>query len=136
MKKVIDAFILVLLIVALLSACGDDASHAVKLNEKSSQLCDFTVENDQVNVTCILAINNQTGEEKKIRITAISTEDVAVGLLQSPELTGFDTDSGSDVFVLPKGETTITVVFIGQFGGTEKKCDRLIPDEITIDIIG
>jgi hypothetical protein len=36
------------LIVALLSACGDDVSQGVKLDEENSQFCDFAVDNERV----------------------------------------------------------------------------------------
>jgi hypothetical protein len=60
---------------------------------------------------------------------------VTGGLLQSAELTGYDAELSSGVLTLEEGENTIAVVFIGTFGGTEVKQDRLLPDDIRLDIV-
>jgi len=134
MKRGISLYTAVVLIMVLLCGCGSTGQ--VKLNKEDSWFSDFTVDDGQVYMTCALVIENSTGGEVKVKITASSPEDVDGGLLQSTELTGKDERLSSDEFTLQEGENTITVVFVGTFGGTEAKQNRLLPEDITLTVVG
>ena len=133
MKRSIGLFTAVVLTLVLLCGCGNAAQ--VRLDEEGSSFSDLTVVDGQVYMTCTLVIENSTGEEVRVRIAASSPEDVAGGLLQSAELTGMDENLASDVFTLEEGENSVEVVFVGAFGGTEVKQDRLIPEDITLEFV-
>ncbi len=104
MKKLVILFVVTILTAALFSACDGSASQRVKLDEEHSTFSDFIIDNDQVYITCMLAIDNLTGEEIKITITAVSMKDVTKGLLQSPELKGFNEDLGSVFLFCQRGK--------------------------------
>lgn len=76
-----------------------------------------------------------TDEELEVKITALSSEDVEGGLLKRAEMGGYDASAASDIFTLVSGENHIEVTFAGKFAGRMVKHDRLIPDEISFEIM-
>jgi hypothetical protein len=107
----------------------------VSLIQEDSYFNDFSVSDNMVHMECYLTINNSTKKEVSVKINASSDEDVAGGLLKSANMNGFDETLSSDTFVLSSGENSITVIFIGKFGGKKQKQNRLLPENIVFEIV-
>lgn len=130
-------FLLLLVFVCVCTACypGTNAG-PVRIIEDDSYLRDFRVEDDTVYISCELSLQNITSKVVSVRINAVSEEDVKTGLLSDPRLTGMSQDTGDTVFTVPPGESiTVFVDFCGEYGGTYRKADRLIPNEIEIEVV-
>ena len=96
---------------------------------------DFYVEEDIVHIKYVLCITNQTNRDLMFTIKAESEEDVKTGLLVNGQLQGINGEDGSGIFAIGGGETQkFTVDFQGDFGGNLLKKDRLLPDEIILEI--
>ena len=106
------------------------------INEKC-WLSDFEVIDNKVLVKCIITIKNNTGNNIKYKINAISKEDVATGLLKNEILEGFKEDLMNNIFNISANEIIEyeKIVFIGDFAGNILKRDRNIPDKINIIIL-
>ena len=131
-------------IVLLLCCCNIFISCISMKNEKNdleiineeSWLSDFEVIDDKVLVKCIITIKNNTGNNIKYKINAISKEDVATGLLKNEILEGFKEDLVNNIFNISANETIkYKIVFVGDFAGNILKRDRNIPDKINIIIL-
>ena len=95
----------------------------------------FDIEKDKVNVNCHISLVNEFREEKKVTLSAFLPEDVKGGLLKEKEMKALDENGAEMVFILRANETTdFDVVFVGEFGGTNQKHDRNLP-EIKITIV-
>lgn len=130
MKKLI-AFLCVICITLGLVACS---SNGVKIDKKQSFFSDFKVENEKVYIYCTLFIENLQDSQKTVELKATFEDDAKNGLLKNASLYGYATDKSTKNFKLHSGENKIEVVFIGDFAGTNKKQDRLLPDIEIIEI--
>ena len=86
----------------------------------------------KVLIYCTLLITNPTNTEKNLAFSANFENDVKIGLLKEGQLVGYQTDLKTNIFTIDKGENWIDVVFLGEYAGTNKKYDRLLPN-IQID---
>ena len=125
------------LLTAVLCFCtkSNPMMQVIKLTEESSYFNDFTVKNNKVYMNCALVIENISTKGVTVRIKASSPQDVSGGLLKSAGLHGFSKDLATDTFTLSTGENQITVIFIGEYGGTNIKQNRLLPENISFDLI-
>lgn len=101
----------------------------------TSCFSDFSVEGEKVYIECELTIKNSSLEDKTFQLNAIMKDDVELGLLKEENLKGYSQDLTSDKFTVEKKTTkTFSIVFVGDFAGTNKKHDRNLP-EIVITTI-
>ena len=111
----------------LLAACAQASdSSGVAVDEKSSYFMDFTVEDQTVTVSCHYTLVNNTGKAQTVQIRGDFTEDRKLGLVTESVLLAQDSD-GSTYFPLPAGKTELDVAFVGTYGGTHMKENRLLP---------
>lgn len=134
-KKVILAGIVLLLAASVcVIAVGirkNRESNPVRIDDKNSFFEDFTVQDDVVNIKCKLFLQNVSGQDKKFYIRAKSPEDV--GVLLSDENLMVREMGAEKLFECKAGERiAVDVTFVGQYGGTEQKADREMPDEIAL----
>lgn len=113
----------------LYGCCENPSNPPVRIVQESSFFSDFFVNEDSVQINCVLCLNNTTSEPLYVKISGDFTEDVQLGLLQEKTLYAVipDEEQTSMIYVLP-GEQTIEVAFIGTFGGVLQKTNRLLPD--------
>ncbi len=122
--------------VMLLCSClNGTAQNGLELNKDKSRFDDFSVISNMVYMDCFLTIDNKGTEDVTVKISASSQKDVSAGLLKCADMCGFDEKLVSDTFVLSSGENSLVVVFEGEFGGTEQKKDRLLPEDIQIEVV-
>ncbi|MDR0319959.1 MAG: hypothetical protein LBI28_00510 [Treponema sp.] len=105
------------------------------INEKS-WLSDFEVIDDKVLIKCRITIKNNTGNDVKYKINAISRDDVDLGLLRNEIIEGYKEDLVTDVFTISANETVEErIIFVGDFAGNYQKHDRLLPKTINIILL-
>lgn len=108
---------------------------AIHLTKPESYFSDFEVVGQQVNIKCYVTLKNTFNENKTVELAALFPDDVRFGLLQSSTLSGVHLDSLEGRFAVPaKSQKAFEVLFIGNFAGTNRKHDRLLP-EIEIVIV-
>ena len=106
-------------------------SSNVVLVKKTSYFSEFWIDGDEVIMRCYLTLRNQSSEEVQVQLSASSPADVIGGLLKEPHMVAKDADGS--VLVLPlnaDSEERLYVNFVGEFAGTARKHDRLLPDII------
>ncbi len=125
-KRLMLIFITVLLCAFLLFSFF---SKPVKLNEEKSYFSDFYVEDGKVYFYCELVVDSSRTCDAEIIGNFEREQDK---LLKEATVVGYDKETGSNTFHIEKGSNRISVVFVGAQGNTDKKLDRLLPDEIEI----
>lgn len=112
----------------------DGVSEVVILEE--SYLNDFIVESDTVQINCVISIKNRSDTDKTIKIIGDFADEIDTGLLTERELTGIFVDKNTNAITIPANSSlkNISVVFYGEYGGTEKMKDRNLPDIEIIEV--
>ncbi|MDD6276488.1 MAG: hypothetical protein PUB20_06680 [Clostridia bacterium] len=129
MKKAAVFIVAFCLVFTLASCSREEAVFSVDNSDKSSFIDFYTIENE-VCIECELNVYSSE-DGANVRIYAIDSEDVEIGLLKNEKLTGKTAD-GNDVFTLKKGENTITVIFTGEYAGIYQISERRLPRFIYI----
>lgn len=128
MKKASKLFFILCLILSL-CACSGGEFFAVDSSDKS-YFVDFYTTGDKVAIECVLNIYS-SADNAKVKISAVDSEDVEIGLLENETLTGETTD-GEEIFTLNNGENELTVIFKGEYAGIYQITSRTIPRFITV----
>lgn len=131
-KKVIPFLIIVAVIAICFSAFNKNDTVVILDNSNKSSFVDFYTEDDKVYIECIL--NIYANEKTEVTITATDTDNVKIGLLESPVLTGIDKTDGDRTFSLKGGENEVTVLFEGDYAGIYQISAREIPRFIEIKV--
>ena len=139
MKKIllciIGLFLAVAVVFAAFATGGKTDKKEVFFSEGIGSFSEFWVDGNKVYMKCYLNIENTSDIARTVNITAKSSEDVKTGLLKDENLTAYDEDiTSSDITVEP-GVNVYTVVFVGDFGGTVRKFDRLLPGDVAINVV-
>lgn len=107
----------------------------LRIVKDASYFSDFYVEGEKVYNKCELTIKNFSSVDKSFQLNAILKDDVELGLLKSENLKGYSPELTNDKFTVEKKTTkTYSIVFVGDFAGTNRKHDRNLP-EIVITTI-
>ena len=85
---------------------------------------------DKVYFECVL--NIYADRDTEVSISATDTDNVKMGLLDSPELTGIDKSDNDETFALKAGENKVTVLFEGKYAGIPQIFAREIPRFIEV----
>lgn len=115
MKKSILTLILVFATV-IFCAC---ANGGVSIVEDESFYSDYYVENEKVYINCTLTICSS--KDQTVSFVGNFEADAETGLLTEETLKTTSLD-------IKKGKQIIDVTFVGEFGGTNKKANRNLPD--------
>ena len=128
---------LALLLLASAGGCGTAEDDAARLETVAPELAhvvddaswysDFSVQGDKVYITCVVTV--ECSEATELQIYGDFRED-AGKLLKNPLLLGQlgeDSNSLQSTAALPRGQTELRVVFVGDFAGTDQKQNRLLP---------
>lgn len=100
---------------------------------EKSFLSDYCLEDDRVHFLCHLELYNRSLEHVKVGLTGNFEADKKSGLVQEQYLTATG-GSGSKSFILPPGRSVLDVEFVGTYGGSDGKQNRLLP-EIHVTVI-
>ncbi len=95
-----------------------------ELNEDKSFFSSFYVKDDKVYIECDVVIDSLIDFD--IEMCGSFKRDEGK-LLKHPVIYAYDKETGSDKFHLVQGSNSFRVVFIGDYGGTPQKADRLLP---------
>lgn len=131
-KKIFPFLIAVVLIITAFSVFGKDDATVILDNSDKSYFVDFYTEGDEVYIECVL--NIYANEDTEVTITATDTDNVKIGLLESPILEGINKDNNKKSFDLKAGENEVTVLFNGDYAGIYQITAREIPRFIEIDV--
>ena len=112
--------LLLILVIVVLGTCVQKED--VSLVPEESSYSDYYVKNGNVYINCILTVDSKN--DCKISFEGKFEEEVEIGLLT-------ETKIKTAPFDIKKGKQSIDVTFVGDFGGTNKKTNRNLPD-ITI----
>lgn len=136
-KKILKIGVPILVIVAVVIAGlflfkKDESATLILDNSSNSYFVDFYTEEDKVYFECVL--NIYADKDTKAEITATDTDNVKMGLLDSPELMGIDKSDGDATFELKAGENKVTVLFEGKYAGIPQIFAREIPRFIEVKV--
>jgi len=116
----------------------NDVTIVYKSNTNSSASLsffnDFSIENNQVNIRCLISFMNNTNTIKKIMIVGFFDEDVKGGLLKENKLFGYY-NNNVIIELVPGENKFMEIIFRGEFGGRGVKHDRNLPKKMEIHII-
>ena len=127
---------LILLILLFLCGCSFKERDDIIVCGDESSLINFTEQDGVVHIMCRITLENTTDMDCVVRISGYSEEDVSTGLLRYPHLTGYNTEEESDLFLLEANERCEFLIdFQGEYAGNFLKSDRLIPDNIIVDVV-
>lgn len=129
-KKPFTFLIVIILIITVFSVFKKDDTTVILDNSDKSYFVDFYTEGDEVYIECVL--NIYANEDTTVSITATDTDDVKIGLLNSPILEGINKADGKKNFDLKAGENEVTVLFNGDYAGIYQISAREIPRFIEI----
>ena len=115
LKIIIPVLIVIILIVTGIFAFNKNDATVILDNSDKSYFIDFYTEDDKVYIECVL--NIYANKDTSVSITATDTDNVKMGLLESPELTGIDKSDSDKTFDLKAGENEVTVLFEGDYAG-------------------
>ena len=127
MKRALSLILCLLLLFSFISCTAEN----VILVEDSSSFVDFSVKDENVYIDCYITLKNNTNKQKTVYIKGDFTDDVEGRLLKDAELYVYDGEKREFV-IEPNSETRFDITFVGEFGGTNVKQDRLLP-KITIE---
>lgn len=130
LKIIIPVLIVIILIVTGIFAFNKNDATVILDNSDKSYFIDFYTEDDKVYIECVL--NIYANEDTSVSITATDTDNVKMGLLESPELTGIDKSDSDKTFDLKAGENEVTVLFEGEYAGIYQIFAREIPRFIEV----
>lgn len=126
---IIAAVIILAAAVALVLGAHLRQKNDVILIEEESFFLDYEIIDDEVWLRCRVTLCNAGNEDRTVKLRADFSEDVKTGLLKDGTLYASDISGTECVCAVGAGETeTVEVVFIGEFGGTNQKHDRLLPE--------
>lgn len=129
-RKGIPFLIIIAIIVIAFSVFNKNDVVVILDNSDKSSFVDFYTEGDKVYIECIL--NIYANEETEVAITATDTDNVKMGLLESPELVGIDKSDKDRTFSLKGGENEVAVLFEGDYAGIYQISAREIPRFIEV----
>lgn len=132
LKKIFPFLIAIILIITIFSVFGKDDATVILDNSDKSYFVDFYTEGDEVYIECVL--NIYANEDTEVTITATDTDDVKIGLLESPVLEGINKADNKKSFDLKAGENEVTVLFNGDYAGVYQITEREIPRFIEIKV--
>ena len=130
LKIIIPVLIVIILIVTGIFAFNKNDATVILDNSDKSYFVDFYTEDDKVYIECVL--NIYANEDTSVSLTATDTDNVKMGLLESPELTGIDKSDSDKTFDLKAGENEVTVLFEGDYAGIYQIFAREIPRFIEV----
>lgn len=102
----------------------------VSIVESGSWFNDYTVSDGKVYINCEITLQNTGESEQRIRMAAICADDVEAGLLKKEKIYAVDNNEEEKVFVIEANSqrTFKEVVFLGEYGGTYQKSNKLLPE--------
>ena len=130
LKKIIPFLIIIALTATITSAVKKDTATVILDNSDKSSFVDFYTEGNEVYIECKL--NIYANKDTTVSITATDTDNVKIGLLESPVLEGINKADGKKKFDLKAGENEVTVLFNGDYAGIYQIYSREIPRFIEI----
>lgn len=136
MKKfIIIGIIIGVLLVISIVIINVNSIEKIYVQKDNSYFYDFSVENNKVYIKCSITLKNTYKTDKTVRLFANMNDDVNSGLLKQAQIYALNEDGTKSIFTI-KGNSkqTYDVIFVGDYAGTNKKHDRLLPD-IKIEII-
>lgn len=121
------------LLLFVLSSCGEDKATVILDNSDKSRFIDFYTEGEYVYIECELNIYSDSDTE--VGISAVDEDNTKTGLLKTSELIGINKNDDTQKFKLKKGENTVNVLFRGEYAGIPEIIERDIPRFINIEKI-
>lgn len=136
MKKIliISFGVLAVVIIAAVLLLTNNTGGLKVITDKCSY-SDYAIEGDKVYIYCGITVKNSSSGAKTFQLNAIMKDDVELGLLKAENIKGYNSDLTSDIFTIEKKTTdAFPVVFVGDFAGTNKKHDRLVPEIVITEV--
>ena len=125
-NKIVISIIVSIIFILLLCKCiAYRQMDKLVLVENKSFHSIFYVRDDKAYIECELTLDSALERDIKIQGTFPRDEGK---LLKNATIYAYDIETGVDTFHLVRGTNKFTVVFIGDYGGTFQKFDRLLPD--------
>lgn len=106
----------------------------VRIIENKSFLSDFEVYDNEVHVYCVVSLENNSSEAKKIKLVGNFKNEVDNGLLKSDNLEAYFIEDGSNTIYIAGNSniTNLKIEFVGEYAGNPTMSSRRLPD---IDVV-
>ena len=132
-SRIVVGIILFILLSALCSCASQSDRSDIVIDKEDSYYLHYEIEEGKVVVKCHYAILNQTNSTFSVQLCGDFEKDRQLGLIKEPQLLAKNSIEDDDTyFEISPGKNEMDVVFVGTFGGTEKKADRLLPDTVVV----
>ena len=119
---IVVLFLVVLIVVGCLTYL--QLSETFIINEES-YFSDFYLQGDKAYIECEMSIKSPRDCDIQLQGTFAKDEGK---LLKNAIVFAYDIENESDSFHVLRGDNRFRVVFIGDYGGTLQKFDRLLPE--------
>lgn len=102
--------------------------HPLHIVKNASYFSDYYVDSDKVYTKCVVTVRNSGPGRMEFLLYADMDKDARSGLLKNGNLEGYNEALSNERFVL-EGKTTETfsVIFVGDYAGSNTKHDRYMP---------
>lgn len=137
MKKLLLLTVPIVLAICILgyNKIFNGENNKLSVVEKDSYYSDFLVSDDMVEIECHITIKNDNDTNKTVNISTLMPADVTGGLLKESPIYALDESGNKIDFLIEKeSEKSFEVTFIGEYGGTNKKQNKLLP-EIVLEVV-
>lgn len=134
MKKIIILFFLLFLlsIIFLVYKNNNDDIYIVYEN---SFFSNYEIVDNKVNTYCELYIYNEFNCDKVVELIANDIDNKEFGLLKESKMKGYLRGTNISKISLKRGKNIVSVDFIGDLGNNSQRMNRLLPNEIILNII-
>ena len=134
MKKTIILFFLIFLLSIIFLTYKSNNDDIYIVNENSYFL-DYEIVGNKVNTYCELYIYNGFNCDKVVELIANDIDNKEFGLLKESEMKGYLRGTNISEIYLKSGKNIVSVDFIGDLGNNSQRMNRLLPNEINLNII-
>lgn len=148
-KKQADVYIIkimlfIVLIVVAIVVCGvlyinvfkNDAGDGVIIVKDESWHNNFQVTGDEVHISCIVSLKNNSSDMKKVKLVGSFPREVEIGLLKEGSLEAYFIKDAADSITLEGNSaiTNIEIEFVGEYAGNSQMSSKLLPDMEVVEV--
>ena len=126
MKKIF--ILLLLLFSSAIFIVYNSNDNDIYINNDESFFSNYEIVDNKVNTYCELCIYNEFDCDKVI-------DNKNFGLLKESKMMGYLKGTDTSQITLKSGKNIVSVNFIGDLGYTSQRINRLLPNEIIINIV-
>ena len=132
-RRIILEIVIIILLFVLCSCVSRSDDLDVVIDYSNSYFLHYEIEEGKVFIKCHYVVVNNLNSTCSVQLCGNFEKDQQLGLIIEGKLFAKNSiENDITYFEISPGKNEIDVVFVGTFGGTEKKANRLLPDTVLI----